>query len=95
MPPLPASGPLWQAVFRWKEAKPPSDKEANAVDDAVRDYAHAYAAEQTRELVEALETADAWVAEYISQMSAYTISDKARAFREQLLVLIAKHRGQA
>lgn len=47
------------------------------------------------DLLEALQLADTWMAEYISQMSSYTISDEAAKDRKTILAAIARATGGA
>ena len=46
------------------------------------------------DLLKALEEADEWIGEYISQMRSYTVSDKAKEFRKKLHSAIAKATGE-
>ncbi len=42
------------------------------------------------ELVEALEEAEEWVGEYVSQMSSYAVSDRARKTQAKARAVLAK-----
>lgn len=47
------------------------------------------------ELLEALIDAEHWVSEFVSQMNAYTISDKASESAARIRAAIAKARGES
>jgi arylsulfatase A-like enzyme len=57
MPPLPGMHTLWQAVLNWADHQH-HQTAAAALEAEVNAYARAYAAEQTRKLVEALESTE-------------------------------------
>jgi antitoxin component HigA of HigAB toxin-antitoxin module len=91
MPPLREDGDFWRAVLRWEDAFERWEgedesfraAEAAAVDAEVHAYARAYAAEQTRELVEVLN----YMLDDVGRASSLPSAVRARA-------LIAKHKEQ-
>ena len=78
MPPLPVSGQI--ALFT-----------ADQMHTYARAYARAYAAEQTRELVAALEQVEA----YLTPRVAHKPHGEGAAMLPELRALIAKHKGAA
>ena len=92
MPPLPGTHPLWRAIREWAAADTTNCREcALAANAEVHAYARAYAAEQTRELVEALRIHHEWG---LRNIFGYSENGDERVAYRATAALIAKHKEQ-